>query len=323
MARTRFARTLAAAALATMAYGAIAQAPPPMTIGVLSSGTYEGRATLDQALMQGLRERGYVEGTNLTVVRRYGASQSKQNAAELATMKLDAVLTTCTPSTRTMQEASATVPIVMAAVSDPVRQKIIDSYAKPGRNVTGTASQDEDLAAKRLEMLVALAPTAKTVAVLANGINPVHALAYPLLEREAKRFGLTTVRYEINGDKLDQAFANATAAGATALYVMPDDPLMLNLRVRIVELAARYRLPGVYFAREFVDVGGLASYGANLPASYRTAASYILRVKDGAAPAALPVAQPTQFEMVVNERTARALGLGIPPAIRASADVLP
>jgi len=315
----------AAAALAAVTAAALAQSLPPMTIGILSSGTHEGRASLEQALMQGLRERGYVEGTNLTVVRRYGASQSKQNAAELSTMKLDAVLTTCTPSTRTMQEASATMPIVMAAVSDPVRQKIIDSYAKPGRNITGTASQDEDLAAKRLEMLVAMAPMAKSVAVLANAINPVHALAYPALEREAKRLGLTTVRYtiEINGDKLDQTFANATAAGAMALYVMPDDPLMLNLRVRIVELAARHRLPGFYFAREFVDVGGLASYGANLPASYRTAASYILRVKEGAAPAALPVAQPTQFEMVVNERTARALGLGIPPTIRASADVLP
>jgi putative ABC transport system substrate-binding protein len=317
------ARLLAAAALAALAYGAFAQAPPPLTLGILSSGTHEGRASLEQALLQGLRERGYVEGTNLTVVRRYGASQSKQNAAELATMKLDAVLTTCTPSTRTMQEASATVPIVMAAVSDPVRQKIIDSYAKPGRNVTGTASQDEDLAAKRLEMLIALAPTAKTVAVLANAINPVHALAHPAFEREAKRLGLTTVRYEISADKLDQAFANAAAAGASALYVMPDDPLMINLRVRIVELAARHRLPGVYFAREFVDVGGLASYGASLPASYRTAASYILRVKDGAAPAALPVAQPTQFEMVVNERTARALGLAIPASIRASADVVP
>ena len=323
MARIPFAPALAAAALAASTCGAFAQAPPPMTLGILSSGTHEGRASLEQALMQGLRERGYVEGTNLTVVRRYGASQSKQNAAELATMKLDAVLTTCTPSTRTMQEASGTVPIVMAAVSDPVRQKIIDSYAKPGRNVTGTASQDEDLAAKRLEMLVALAPTARTVAVLANVINPVHALAYPALEREAKRLGLTTVRYEINADKLDQALASAAAAGASALYVMPDDPLMINLRARIVELAARYRLPGVYFAREFVDVGGLASYGANLPASYRTAASYILRVKDGAAPAALPVAQPTQFEMVVNDRTARSLGLAIPPAIRASADIVP
>jgi len=323
MTSTRTARLLAAAGLAALALGAFAQSPPPMTIGILSSGTYEGRASLDQALMQGLRERGYVEGKNLTVVRRYGASRSRQNAAELATMKLDAVLTTCTPSTRTMQEASATVPIVMAAVSDPVRQRIIDSYAKPGRNVTGTASQDEDLAAKRLEMLVALAPGARTVAVLANATNPVHALAYPALEREAKRLGLTTVRYEIDADKLDPTFASAAAAGATALYVMPDDPLMINLRVRIVELAARYRLPGVYFAREFVDVGGLASYGANLRASYRTAASYILRVKDGAAPAALPVEQPTQFEMVVSEKTARALGLGIPPAIRASADVLP
>src|SRR6187549_2727179 len=120
MASTRYARQFAAAALVTLAAVVHAQSPLPMTIGILSSGTYEGRASLDQALMQGLRERGYVEGTNLTVVRRYGASLSKQNAAELATMKLDAVLTTCTPSTRTMQEASATVPIVMAAVSDPV-----------------------------------------------------------------------------------------------------------------------------------------------------------------------------------------------------------
>ena len=293
-----------------------------MTIGILSSGTHEGRASLEQALMQGLRERGYVEGTNLTVVRRYGASRSKQNAAELATLKLDAVLTTCTPSTRTMQEASTTVPIVMASVSDPVGQKIIDSYAKPGRNVTGTASQDEDLAAKRLETLVALAPTAKVVAVLANAINPSHALAYPALEREAKRFGLTTVRYEIRTDTLDRALADAVAGGASALYVMPDDPLMINLRSRIVELAARYRLPSVYFAREFVDAGGLASYGASLPASYRNAASYILRVKDGATPAALPVSQPTHFEMVVNERTAKALGLAIPASVRASADVV-
>lgn len=317
---------LCGGAIGVLAPPLAAQTPPSARmarIGILSMRAPGIPNVFTDALMQGLRERGYVEGTNLKVVRRYGASQSKQNAAELATMKLDAVLTTCTPSTRTMQEASATVPIVMAAVSDPVRQKIIDSYAKPGRNVTGTASQDEDLAAKRLEMLIALAPTAKTVAVLANTINPVHALAYPALEREAKRLGLTTVRYEINADKLDQALANAAAAGANALYVMPDDPLMINLRVRIVELAARYRLPGVYFAREFVDVGGLASYGANLPASYRTAASYIVRVKDGAAPAALPVTQPTQFEMVVNDRTAKALGLAISPAIRARADVLP
>jgi putative ABC transport system substrate-binding protein len=256
-------------------------------------------------------------------VRRYGTSTVKASATELAGMKLDAVLTTCTPSTRLMQDASSTTPIVMAAVSDPVRQGIIQSYAKPGRNVTGTASQDEDLASKRLEMLVALAPSARTVAVLANPTNPAHALAWPTLEREAKRLGLTPVRYELNDRPVEELIDAAVAAGANALLVMPDDPAMINLRVRIVERVAKHRLPAIYWAREFVDAGGLASYGASLKSSYVSAATYILRIKAGAAPGALPVSQPTQFEMVVSESKAKALGLGIPPAIRASADVLP
>jgi putative ABC transport system substrate-binding protein len=323
MASIRYARLFVAAALVTLAAVVLAQSPPPMTIGILSSGTYEGRESMDRSLIEGLRAQGYVEGKNLTVVRRYGSSAVPQSAVELAGMKLDAVLTTCTPSTRMMKDASSTTPIVMAAVSDPVRQGIIESYARPGRNVTGTASQDEDLANKRLEMLVALAPSAKTVAVLANASNPAHTLAWPALEREAMRLGLTPLRYEINERPLEDVIDAAVAAGATALLVMPDDPAMVNLRVRIVERAAKHRLPAIYWAREFVDAGGLASYGASLVSSYRTAASYILRIKAGAAPAALPVSQPTQFEMVVNERTAKALGLGIPPAIRASADVLP
>jgi len=323
MSPIRYIRPLAGAALALLAAAVLAQSPPPMTIGILSSGTYEGREAMDRSLMQGLRDQGYVEGKNLTVVRRYGSSISKQSAAEFAGMKLDAVVTTCTPSTRTMKEASSTTPIVMAAVSDPVRQGIIESYAKPGRNVTGTASQDEDLANKRLEMLVALAPTAKTVAVLANAANPAHTLAWPALEREAKRLGLTPLRYDINDRPLEDVVDAAVAAGATALLVMPDDPAMVNLRVRIVERAAKHRLPAIYWAREFVDAGGLASYGASLQSSYRTAATYLVRIKAGAVPGALPVSQPTQFEMVVSERTARSLGLGIPPTIRASADVLP
>lgn len=323
MATTRYARLLAAAALAALAGLASAQSPPPMRIGILSSGTYEGRESFDRALIEGLRAQGYVEGGNLTVVRRYGTSTVNTSALELAGMKLDAVLTTCTPSTRMMAEATSTTPIVMASVSDPVGQGIIDSYAKPGRNVTGTASQDEDLVQKRLGMLVALAPSAKTVAVLANATNPAHTLAWPSVEREAKRLGLTAVRYPVNDRPLEEIVDGAVAAGASALFVMPDDPAMVNLRFRIVERAAKHKLPAIYWAREFVDVGGLASYGSSLRASYRTAASYILRIKGGAAPAVLPVSQPTEFEMVVNERTAKALGLGIPPAIRASSDVLP
>jgi len=323
MASIRYARPLVAAALVTLAAVVLAQSPPPMTIGILSSGTYEGRESMDRALIEGLRTQGYVEGRNLTVVRRYGASTVKQSAAEFAGMKLDAVLTTCTPSTRTMKEASSTTPIVMAAVSDPVRQGIIESYSKPGRNVTGTASQDEDLANKRLEMLVALAPSARSVAVLANPTNPAHTLAWPTLEREAKRLGLSPARYELNDRPVEELIDAAVAAGANALLVMPDDPAMVNLRMVIVERAARHRLPAIYWAREFVDAGGLASYGASLQSSYRTAATYILRIKAGAVPGALPVSQPTQFEMVVSERTARSLGLGIPPTIRASAEVLP
>ena len=316
-------RSLAAAALAAIAAAALAQSPPPMRIGILSSGTFEGRESMDRALMDGLRERGYVEGRNLTVVRRYGTSTITHSATELAGMKLDAVLTTCTPSTRMMRDASSTTPIVMAAVSDPVRQGIIESYARPGRNVTGTASQDEDLAAKRFELLLTLAPSTRNVAVLVNARNPAHELAWPTVEREAKRLGLTALRYDINPRPFEALMADVAASGANALFVMPDDPAMVNLRFQIVEQTAKYRMPAVYWAREFVDVGGLASYGSSLVSSYRTAASYILRIKEGAAPGGLPVAQPTQFEMVVNERTAKALGMSIPPAIRASADVLP
>ena len=323
MTSIRCARLLAGAGLAALALGAFAQSPPPMRIGILSSGTYEGREAMDRSLMEGLRERGYVEGRNLTVVRRYGTSTVMESATELAGMKLDAVVTTCTPSTRTMRDVSSTTPIVMAAVSDPVRQGIIESYAKPGRNVTGTASQDEDLVAKRFELLLALAPSTRNVAVLVNARNPAHALAWPTVEREAKRLGLTALHYDINPRPFEVLMADVAASGANALFVMPDDPAMVNLRFQIVEQAAKYRMPAIYWAREFVDVGGLVSYGSSLVSSYRTAASYVLRIKDGAAPGGLPVSQPTQFEMVVNERTAKSLGLGIPAAVRASADVLP
>ena len=166
-------------ALASLPIGALpcavlAQASEKtLRVGLLSSGTLELRESLDQALVQGLREQGYVEGRNLIIERRYGASRVRENASELAGMGLDAILTTCSPSTRVMKEATSSTPIIMAAVSDPVRQGIIASLAKPGRNVTGTSSQAEDLLAKRLELVARLLPKSTTIAVLANGNNPV------------------------------------------------------------------------------------------------------------------------------------------------------
>ncbi len=175
-------------------------------------------------------------------------------------MKLDAILTTCTPSTRIMKEASSSTPIVMVAVSDPVRQGIVDSLAKPGHNVTGTSSQAEDLLAKRLELLADLVPKSTTIAVLANANNPVHALGWQRLERAAQETNRSLLKVELKSSgELSAAIDAAVRAQAGALFVLPDDPMMFNLRPQIVELAAKYRLPDFYWASQFVESGGLMS----------------------------------------------------------------
>lgn len=319
-------RTLASIALsmalATAAGLPFAQAPgETMRIAILSSGTAEVRSPFDRALLQGLREQGWVEGRNLHVERRYGTSRLVDSARELGAGNFDAILTTCTPSTRMMMQHSSSTPIVMAAVSDPVQQHIIASYAKPGGNVTGTASQAEDLLAKRLEHVRALLPAVTAVAVLANPRNPAHALGWQKLEREAPAMRFRVVRFEIN-DPDDAALAveGAARAGAGALLVLSDDPLMLNARPQIVAAAAKHRIPDFHWERSFVEAGGLISYGEDLRGTYRTAALYFDKIKKGARPALLPVEQPTRFELVINQKTATALGLTVPPAMLARAD---
>jgi putative ABC transport system substrate-binding protein len=290
-------------------------------VGILSSGDLSVRQPFDQALVEGLRDRGYVEGRNLVIERRYGLANIRQNAAELASMKLDAVLTTCTPSTRIMQDASSSTPIVMAAVSDPVRQGIIASLARPGRNVTGTSSEAEDLLAKRLHLLTEILPNVTTVAVVANANNPVHALDWQRLQDAARRINLKLVKVEMRiPDDLPAAMDAAVQARAGAWFVLPDDPLMLNTRPQMVELALKYHMPDFYWAREFVDSGGLMSYGENLKASYRAAATYMDKIKKGINPAVLPVQQPTHFEMVLNANRAKALGIEIPEPVLLWAD---
>jgi putative ABC transport system substrate-binding protein len=317
-------RWLFAIALALASTTVAAQAPPPertLRIAILSSGTQEVRGPFDDALVQGLREHGWVEGRNLTIERRYGSSQVVQNARELAGKNLDAILTTCTPSTRTMMNVTSTTPIVMAAVSDPIRQHIIASYAKPGGNVTGTSSQAEDLLTTRLEQLQALLPAVGTVAVLANPHNPAHALGWQSLERAAPGMQIRLVRVDIKAAAdVEGAIDKAARASAGALLVLPDDPLMLNVRPQIVAAAARHRMPDFYWERSFVTSGGLLSYGEDLRDTYRTTALYLDKIKKGARPAVLPVEQPKRFELVINQKTAKALGLVVPPAMSARAD---
>jgi putative ABC transport system substrate-binding protein len=301
---------------------ALAQpADKTLHVGILSSGVLENRSPLDQAFVQGLRDRGYLEGKNLIIERRYSSSKLKDNAHELAGMKLDAILTTCTPSTRIMKEATASTPIVMVAVSDPVRQGIISSLANPGQNVTGTSSQAEDLLAKRLELLAPLLPKSTTIAVLMNANNPVHALGWQRLESTAREMNLNLLKVELTkSDDLPAAIDAAVRARAGALFVMPDDPLMFNLRPQIVELAAKNRMPDFYWASQFVESGGLMSYGENLRSSYRATAAYMDKIKKGANPANLPVEQPTRFELVINMKTAKALGLSVPQSLLMRAD---
>jgi putative tryptophan/tyrosine transport system substrate-binding protein len=294
-----------------------------LRVGILSSGGLETRQGLDDALIEGLRDQGFIEGKNLIVERRYTYAYKDIDlvARELVGMRLDAIITTCTPSTRAVKQATTSTPIVMAAVSDPVGQGLIVSLGRPGQNVTGRASQAEELLAKRLEQLSTFLPKTATIAVLVNVNNPVHLLTWPRLESAAQQLDFKVMRVDVRGSAgLTAGMESAAAARAAALFVMPDDPLFYNQRVRIAEFAAKHSIPASYWASDFVDAGGLLSYGESLRESYLSTGAYVTKVAKGADPAMLPVAQPTRFELVINLRAAKALGLTIPRSLLLRAD---
>lgn len=295
-------------------------------IGILVTGGVSQRGHLEQALLEGLRARGYVEGKNLVIERRYADGRREQTpvfARELAAMKLDAIVTTCTPSTRAARQATASTPIIMAAVADPVGQRLIASLARPGGNITGLSSQAEDILPKMMELFSAVLPKPATVAVFLQGGSDVHPRMWQQLFPIARALELKLVKIEIaDVAGLPAAFNAALRENATALFVLPDEPMFLTQRATIIDLAARHRLPAFYGAREYVENGGLMSYGENLRAAYRKAASYVNSLADGAKAADMPVEQPTKFELVVNLKTADALGLRIPQSVLARADEL-
>lgn len=318
---------LAAGALLLVAPAAAsAQAPEKKVhVGILIGGSVAQRGHLEQALLQGLREQGYVEGRNLVLERRYADGNNErvpEFARELAAMKLDAVITTCTPTTRTAQRAIVSTPIVMAAVADPVGQRLIASLARPGANTTGLSSQAEDIMPKMLELFASVLPSTATIAVLADTGSAVHPRMWQVLVPVAQALKIRLVRIDAGRPadvQLPAAFEMAVREKADGIFVLPDEPLFLTRRADIVALAAKHRLPAFYGAREFVDDGGLMSYGENLRAAYRGVAAYVRKVAQGSAPGDLPVGQPTQFELVINMKTARALGVAIPQSVVLSA----
>ena len=275
------------------------------------------------AFLQGAREFGYVEGQNLIVENRYAEGRPERLAAlaaELVQLGPDVLVATGTPSPLALKGATSTIPIIAAASGDLVGSGLVASLARPGGNVTGLSGVSPDIAGKRLQLLKELLPAVSRVAVLSNGGNPYPRLVVRETEVAARVLSVQLQSVEVQGpDDLERAFA-AIAEGAAGALVVVEDPLTFVQAKRIVEFVARRRLPTMYGLREFVATGGLLSYGVHLPDLLRRAGGFAAKVLKGAKPADIPVEQPTKFELVINMKTAKLLGLTIPPSVSARAD---
>ncbi len=292
-------------------------------IGFINSGPPGPNAKNFAAFRDGLAELGYVEGRNLELVVRCGDQKIDQIPAlvtDLLSARPEVIVSTGgqVPA-RALKDATATIPVVFIT-GDPVAERLVASLARPGGNLTGLAVLAGDLEAKRLEILKLLLPRAKRIAVIWNPSQLYVEGIVRNVEAAATRLDLTLLQWKSrNRNELEPAFAGIAEAKADALFVVAD-PVLGFERSRIVEFANQQRLPGVYFWREFAEVGGLASYGTNLPAVYRRTATFVDKILKGAKPADLPIEQPTTFELVINLRTATALGLTVPQAMLLRAD---
>ena len=294
--------------------GALGTSPPGST----------GAARLWEAFEQGLRELGYVEGQNLVVERRYGPEGQPDRLRELATelvrLNVDVIVATGTLTPHAAKSATTTLPVVVTNHGDPVGSGLVVSLARPGGNITGLSLLGHELVEKQLELLKKAVPRIARIALLWNPTSQTHPRMLNEAEAPARALGLRLQRVAASGlDDYDRAYAAMTGARAHALLVL-GDPIFWNQRARIVELATKYRLPGMFGQREYVETGGLMSYGANLQENFRRAASYVDRILKGAKPNDLPIEQPTTFELVISSKTAKALGLTIPHAVLVQAD---
>ena len=294
-------------------------------IGILLPGSpeleYERRL---EAFRQGLREHGYRENQNILVEYRWAETRYDRFpglVAELIGLKVDVLVADSTPAARAAKDATTTIPIVLATVGDPVETGLVRSLAQPGGNITGMSLMTPELSAKRLAMLKEAAPQAGRVAVLLNPANRAHALHWRTLQTAAPTVDvkLQSVEVRRSGD-IGSAFATMTDWRADALLVLEDPLLLPTHQTDIVAFAVRHRLPTMSGLRSLVDAGGLMSYGASFPDLFRQAAIFVVKILKGARPADLPVEQPTKFELVINRKTAKALGLTIPPALLQQAD---
>jgi putative tryptophan/tyrosine transport system substrate-binding protein len=321
MKRRKFITLLGGAAAWPVA--ARAQQAKVPTIAFLGAESASTNQHFFEAFREGMREHGYIDGKNITFVERWAEGRSErfpELIGELISLKVNVILAVSVPAALAAKQGTATVPIVFIA-SDPLGTGLVGSLARPGRNLTGfSLFLGDEFSSKWLELLKAAVPNVSHVALLWNPTNPASSHYVTVLRGAAEKLGIVLQFQAVNDpNQFERAFATMVAARAQALVVVVD-PLTVRYRERIVELAKTNQLPAMYGFREFVDVGGLIAYGVNVPYLCRRAAVYMDKIIKGATPGELPVEQPTRFELVINLKTAKTLGLEVPPSLLALAD---
>jgi putative ABC transport system substrate-binding protein len=310
--------------LFALSVSAEAQQPTKIPrIGFLAGNSLSSLAARVEAFRQGLRELGYVEGKNIVIEWRSAEGKNDRLpalAAELVHLKVDVIVTAGPLPTRPAKEATATIPIVMAQDPDPVGSGFVASLARPGGNITGLATLAPELSGKRLELLKEIVPKLSRVAVLGTSTRPGNAQSLKEVELAAKAFGVKLQYLDALSPKdIETAFRAASKGRAGAVLVLASG-IFNSQRTQVVELAVKSRLPAIYYAAEWVEDGGLMSYGTSFTDLFRRAATYVDKILKGRTPADLPVEQPIKFEFVVNLKAAKQIGLTIPPNVLVRAD---
>jgi putative tryptophan/tyrosine transport system substrate-binding protein len=321
MQRREFITLLGGAAVWPLA--ARAQQPGKLpTIGFLGSTTPTAQSQWTAAFVQRLRELGWIEGRTVAIEYRWAEGRSERFAkfaAEFVRLKVDVILAHNTPPVLAAKQATSVIPIVFASASDPVGTGVVASLARPGGNVTGLSSVSPDIAGKRIELLREVVPGLRRLAILANVDNPYVVLEIREVQAATRMLGVEVALFEIRrAEDIAPAFERLKGR-AEALDVL-SDPILFTNRIRINTLALGARLPTMYLVREYVEAGGLISYGPNWPDQWRRAGDYVDKILRGAKPGEIPVEQPTKFDLIINLTTAKALGLDVPPTLLARAD---
>jgi putative tryptophan/tyrosine transport system substrate-binding protein len=325
MRRREFITLLGVALACPLAARAQQPASAGRRLGILvatSPEAFKGAGMLE-ALTQEMKEYGWIEGQNIIFEYRFGnAEVLPKLAVELVQLRVDAILTDGSQATQAAKDATRTLPIVMAAVNDPIAPGFIASFQRPGGNITGLSILSSEIAGRRLQLLKEMVPDLVRVAILSNPSNPADALLRKQTQAAAQSLGIDLQVAEVPTlDKLESAFAAINTSHAGALIVL-QDAILFSQHARIVAMAAASRLPTLFSEKQVVEAGGLMSYGASIPANFRRVAFYIDKIFRGANAADLPVELPTTFELVINLKTAKALGLTVPDKLVSTADAV-